>query len=220
MAVPWDELNHSPRNVQQFSSVWMYRYSVIARIFWVLGGIGVKIASFDKKIEWILHICTLLPLESWVLTENNSLVVVVIPEWWLLPTTTDQCSYNTIGYHPLFLICAFNIMLVKLKNNNNILCRTICYYTSTFLFPQVCTECEPERQFIRLFDVTEQTSLRRHKTHRTCHKCGEGLRDTIVHFGEKGVVDKPLNWAGAVDAVEDADAILCLGSSLKVGETD
>ena len=25
----------------------------------------------------------------------NSLVVVFIPEWWLLPTTTDQCSYNT-----------------------------------------------------------------------------------------------------------------------------
>ena len=29
----------------------------------------------------------------------NSLVVVFIPEWWLLPTTTDQCSYNTDYHH-------------------------------------------------------------------------------------------------------------------------
>ena len=27
-------------------------------------------------------------------SESNSLVVAVIREWWLLPTTTDQCSYS------------------------------------------------------------------------------------------------------------------------------
>ena len=78
----------------------MYMYttmdSVIAGTSWVLVGTGVKIESFGK-IQYISHLnlvynCTLLPLESWVF---NSLVVVFIPEWWLLPTTTDQCSYNT-----------------------------------------------------------------------------------------------------------------------------
>lgn len=84
------------------------------------------------------------------------------------------------------------------------------------MYIEVCLECDPERQYIRLFDVTEHTSLRRHKTSRQCCKCGESLRDTIVHFGEKGVVVKPLNWSGAMDAAEEADAIVCLGSSLKV----
>ena len=68
----------------------------VARIFWVVGFIGVNIG----KIKYISHLnlynCTLLPTESWVLTENNGLVVVFTPEWWFVPTTTDQCSYNTV----------------------------------------------------------------------------------------------------------------------------
>ncbi len=35
---------------------------------------------------------------------------------------------------------------------------------------QICTECSPQREYMRLFDVTERTAVRRHKTGRTCHR--------------------------------------------------
>ncbi|XP_063056109.1 NAD-dependent protein deacetylase sirtuin-7 [Engraulis encrasicolus] len=84
------------------------------------------------------------------------------------------------------------------------------------MFIEVCTSCTPTREYIRLFDVTERTAKHRHATGRQCGECGGDLRDTIVHFGERGTLDWPLNWNGAIDAAEHCDAILCLGSSLKV----
>ncbi|XP_019939225.1 NAD-dependent protein deacetylase sirtuin-7 [Paralichthys olivaceus] len=84
------------------------------------------------------------------------------------------------------------------------------------MFIEVCTGCSPVREYVRLFDVTERTSLHRHGSGRRCsHCCGE-LRDTIVHFGERGTLEQPLNWKGAAEAAKMADVILCLGSSLKV----
>ncbi|KAL2089639.1 hypothetical protein ACEWY4_014327 [Coilia grayii] len=84
------------------------------------------------------------------------------------------------------------------------------------MFIEVCTTCIPAREYIRLFDVTERTAKHRHATGRRCGHCGGDLRDTIVHFGERGTLDQPLNWKGAIEAAEHSDTILCLGSSLKV----
>ncbi|XP_068177787.1 NAD-dependent protein deacetylase sirtuin-7 [Antennarius striatus] len=84
------------------------------------------------------------------------------------------------------------------------------------MFIEVCTSCSPVREYVRLFDVTERTSLHRHSTGRRCSHCSSELRDTIVHFGERGTLEQPLNWEGAAEAARKADVILCLGSSLKV----
>lgn len=81
---------------------------------------------------------------------------------------------------------------------------------------QICYKCRPNREYVRLFDVTENTGVRRHATGRKCHKCRGELRDTIVHFGEKGGMKSPYHWREAVKAANKCDLILCLGSSLKV----
>ncbi|XP_062312077.1 NAD-dependent protein deacetylase sirtuin-7 [Osmerus eperlanus] len=84
------------------------------------------------------------------------------------------------------------------------------------MFIEVCTRCSPEGEYVRLFDVTERTSLHHHGTGRRCPRCGAELRDTIVHFGERGTLEQPLNWRGAAEAAGATDTIVCLGSSLKV----
>ena len=81
---------------------------------------------------------------------------------------------------------------------------------------QVCYKCNPHREYIRLFDTTEKTGIRRHMTGRKCKVCGGPLRDTIVHFGEKGFMKSPYRWNEAARAADRSDLILCLGSSLKV----
>jgi NAD-dependent deacetylase sirtuin 7 len=82
------------------------------------------------------------------------------------------------------------------------------------MYIEVCLECH--REYVRLFDVTENTKRHHHKTGRSCYHCGSALKDSVVLFGEKGSLRWPINWAGAEYHVDKADVILCLGSSLKV----
>ena len=51
-----------------------------------------------------------------------------------------------------------------------------------------------------------------------CTHCGSQLKDTIVHFGEKGPTDPvpPHHWPAAARFARKADLILCIGSSLKI----
>jgi NAD-dependent deacetylase sirtuin 7 len=70
---------------------------------------------------------------------------------------------------------------------------------------------------MRLFDVSDKSSFRRHLTERFCDRCGNELRDTIVHFGERVPEGSPHRWTEATTAAAKADLILCLGSSLQVG---
>ncbi|WAQ97320.1 SIR7-like protein [Mya arenaria] len=76
------------------------------------------------------------------------------------------------------------------------------------MFIEICHSCKPHREYFRLFDTTESTGVRRHRTGRKCHKCGGELRDTIVHFGEKGGIKSPYRWKEAVKAANRSDVIL------------
>ena len=52
-------------------NIYIPENSVIARIFWVLGGIGVKMASFGKnQINFLIKLLNLHSFASWVLGFN------------------------------------------------------------------------------------------------------------------------------------------------------
>lgn len=84
------------------------------------------------------------------------------------------------------------------------------------MYIEVCPTCE--RQYFREADVTQRTCRFRHKTGRRCHTCLEpdnNLIDTIVLYGERSRTKWPMNWERASKAADQADLIICMGSSLK-----
>jgi len=76
--------------------------------------------------------------------------------------------------------------------------------------------CAEGHKIYRLFDVTEKTNLRKHKTGRICPICQSELYDSIVHFGELNHFNEPYRWENAESHVGKADLIITLGTSLKV----
>lgn len=83
------------------------------------------------------------------------------------------------------------------------------------MFVEYCSSCSS--QVWRDFDVSLKSRRHCHETGRRCQCCKEGkLKDTIVHFGETGKLDWPLNWSGAIESARKADLIICFGTSLTV----
>jgi NAD-dependent SIR2 family protein deacetylase len=89
-----------------------------------------------------------------------------------------------------------------------------CVYEETC----VNERCEKfEFRVKRAFDVTagklSEGRMHRHRTGRACDACGEELRDTIVHFGERL---HPPTLLAATRASADAALSVVVGTSLKV----
>lgn len=83
-------------------------------------------------------------------------------------------------------------------------------------FIEYCNKCKKE--YLRLFDVTENSKYRHHKTTRLCSTCKCELHDTIIHIGEKSnlTINLPYNWYEAEKQVQNTDMILCIGTSLNI----
>nr|AUZ82953.1 sirtuin 7 [Brachionus koreanus] len=151
------------------------------------------------------------PSGLWTMLKKG--VKVKIPDFSLVePTYSHMALLELVNKNIVSHIVSQNCDGLHLRSG---LDRTKLSELHGNCFVEFCTQCNSE--YIRLFDVTEKTAFRKHLTGRYCSSCPTSqLEDSIIHFGEKLRDGMPYNWQGANNNVNDADLILCLGTSLKV----
>lgn len=161
------------------------------------------------------------PNGLWTLQEKG--LKIELPDFTKVTPTYSHMALNSLVKHNIVShVVSQNCDGLHLRSGIN---RDLLSELHGNCFIEFCIECSEE--YVRLFDVTERSSFRKHVTGRYCSNCKKStksekksdvfqLRDSIIHFGEKLKDGYPYNWKEALDTVKSTNLIICFGTSLKV----